>query len=650
VRSFSIGGGIVFAAVLAACGGGGGGAGSVAPGTATNPVGAKAVFTIVMGNGNGTSSSARSPKFVDSATQSMSIAVTQVNGAAPATAVSPTIVNVGATAAGCTTSGSTIGCTISVGAVVGSDTFTITAYAQPNGAGAALSSGSTTLTITQGGPNTGALVLGGIPASVAVSVTNGNNLIPGGYATTLPVAVTAKDASGATIIGTYANPITLTDADTSGTITTVSPTSITSSSTAVTFTYAPSDANTGVLAISGLPAGATTIGASASGVPAAAITSGTFQYIADRFPGYGITRLRTGIGNVTTTTFNASGVPSPNPSTWAYIISDAGTVHAGATFNGLPVNDVNDVYTYLQTSPATNTVPEMQTEDTFRHPTLTSTGAILYLYGQRFVNVNAGTISSPITGYIPGTVQDIRSYPATGAWQDDVFPHTSTNWSNNNVPFADVYTNAEVATFQLNADGSSSFTETVPFPITQTQSANGAATNNFSNVFPNNGVGTATISAPVPAPNGTGFVIPVVLQQMSPTPAPATSAQVPDWYPGGGAPPQPPWQYAYSESPASVPSICNLASSIPTQGFVIVRQFNELRIPNFQTQQRTYSDYYVSGLGYVCETLSQTNTSYRFGTGIVASQTVITWVLGLNTQGGTVNLTGSARAAGGHVR
>src|ERR1019366_9202458 len=115
----------------------------------------------------------------------------------------------------------------------------------------------------------------------------------------------------------------------------------------------------------------------------------------------------------------------------------------------------------------TNTVPEMQTEDNFRQYSLNATGAILYLYGQKFVNVNSGTINSPITGYIPGTVVDLRTFPATGAWQDDVLPHASTTWTNNNVPFGDAFSNAEVATFQLNADGSTSFIETVPSSITQ---------------------------------------------------------------------------------------------------------------------------------------------------------------------------------------
>lgn len=71
-------------------------------------------------------------------------------------------------------------------------------------------------------------------ASIALSVRAAYP--PGGKAMTTPVQVTALDADGNTITGTYASPIRLTDGDKSG-ATKLSTTSVTSSSTHVTLAY-----------------------------------------------------------------------------------------------------------------------------------------------------------------------------------------------------------------------------------------------------------------------------------------------------------------------------------------------------------------------------------------------------------------------------
>lgn len=617
---------LLVAAVVVGCGGGGGTSSALpSPNGARAASGTRnATFTLTIPARTSGAASARNPAFVSPNAQSISIAVANGNGA-PAPAVT---VNLSTTSPACssiTTGG--LACTIVVSAPIGSDTFAVTLYAGANGSGSVLSTATVAGTVTAAQSNSIPIVLDGVVASIAVSVTNGNNVIPGGYATSLPVVITTKDASGATIVGgdPYANSITLINADASG-VTTLSTSTVTSPATAVTLTYAPSDANTGVLAISGLPAGATQIGASASGVTAANISSGIFQYIADRFAGYGLSRTLNGSGTATITTFNARGTPSPNPSAYAYTISAVDTVHSGATFNGVATSDTNHVITYTQTSPVTGAPPEVTTLDDYRANTLTPTGSIFYQYGENETDANNGGFTSPITDNIAGTVGIAFTYPVAGAWQDDVLPHASTTWTNSFVPFTEVFSQAETATFQLNADDSTSFSESAPGTIALTQTASGTGTN------VQNGV-TTTIGLPVAAtPPGTGDVIPVV--QQSPSPAPASTFSAADWYPGAASPVQPLYAWNYTEALVAIPGSCNVPSTIATQAWEIVNQQAAVRIPNFQYRVRTQTDYYVpGGVGWICQTYTETESNYRFGTGIISSQTQVTYTFGVTSQG-----------------
>jgi len=101
---------------------------------------------------------------------------------------------------------------------------------------------------------------------------------------------------------------------------------------------------------------------------------------------------------------------------------------------------------------------EVDTHDEYRASTITPTGAISYRYGEQHVDVNSGAVTSPITNSNAGTTTAIYLYqtPAPGK---KTFFHTSpgATWSDTNVPFSVTYTNAEVATFQLMADSSTSF-------------------------------------------------------------------------------------------------------------------------------------------------------------------------------------------------
>lgn len=206
---------------LAACGGGGS---SPVPSAASGQHSSSALFNISIPTN---STSARSPHYVSPNTQSLTIAV---NGAAPSVTQ-----NVTSSSGGCSLSGNTIACSVSVSAPVGSDTFTVVLYSGTNAGGSKLATGSVTAAIASA-PTSVDITLDGVVDSVAISLANSSPYA--GSPATIPVTVTAKDASGATIIapGGYSPAITLTDSDASG-HTSLSTTSVTGPGTAVNLQY-----------------------------------------------------------------------------------------------------------------------------------------------------------------------------------------------------------------------------------------------------------------------------------------------------------------------------------------------------------------------------------------------------------------------------
>ena len=182
---------------LAGCGGGGGSA----PGSSTIPTGnlrTSAMFSISVQLPSA-SSSAVAPKYISPNTQSMVITLLSVNGAAPNPPQAPVTANITPSSPGCSTSGSTLTCNVAVASIVGSDTYQLTAFSAVNAGGNQLSSGTTTATITAGILNNVPVTLNGIIASLAVNL--GTTSPSTGTASVIPVTVTAKDASGATIVG-----------------------------------------------------------------------------------------------------------------------------------------------------------------------------------------------------------------------------------------------------------------------------------------------------------------------------------------------------------------------------------------------------------------------------------------------------------------
>lgn len=220
------------ALVLSACGGGP--ASRSVPASALNGP-ATAQFSITVPKASAQSPAAsRKPLYISPNAQSASIAVG---------ALTPVVVNLTPSSPGCSTGSGGTTCTVEVTAPIGSDTFTVQLFSQANAAGSLLAAGSVTQAIVAGPNNSVNVTLNGVVASVAIALANPSPAV--GMAATIPVTVTAKDSTGATILGAgnYSPAITLTDSDTSG-HTKLSTTTVASPGTSVTLSYDGSSAVT----------------------------------------------------------------------------------------------------------------------------------------------------------------------------------------------------------------------------------------------------------------------------------------------------------------------------------------------------------------------------------------------------------------------
>lgn len=206
---FSIGALLIGCAVAACSGGGGGTSLPVAPPHGTTPAAHQNVaFTITVPAAK--TSSVRSPKYVSSSTQSVSIVET--DGTAPAL---PAVVqNTTPGSPNCTTAAGATSCTITVNANVGADSFTVKTYDATNAGGSVLSTGTVTGTVAAGTANSFPLTLGGTVASFALVAGDAYPQVNG----STTITAQAKDADGNTIIGTYDSPIALTSSASGATL------------------------------------------------------------------------------------------------------------------------------------------------------------------------------------------------------------------------------------------------------------------------------------------------------------------------------------------------------------------------------------------------------------------------------------------------
>jgi hypothetical protein len=151
---------------------------------------------------------------------------------------------------------------VDVAAPVGEQTFTVKTFDGLQGAGNLLATGSVTHTIVEGTANAVGVTLGGVVASLAVSVADTTPAI--GPAIEKALIVEAKDATNRTIIGPYANPVTLT---LSGNTTSfgLKNAVLAGSASTPTYTYTGADAATA------------TVGATAEGLASGNVTTVTLS-------------------------------------------------------------------------------------------------------------------------------------------------------------------------------------------------------------------------------------------------------------------------------------------------------------------------------------------------------------------------------------
>ena len=179
--------GAAFAALLSA---GCAGEGSSLPAAGPPPVTSTAAIvsvTFTMNWAVVAQSSQRSPRYVPATARSVSISV---NGKTPLFLNAPAS-------------------SLAIDAPVGNDSFAFATYDGQNGQGNVLSRATVTKTIQLSVANTVSAVLGGVVASLAISL--GNPSPNAGVAATVPVNVAARDADGNTIVGPgdYSAPVTL---------------------------------------------------------------------------------------------------------------------------------------------------------------------------------------------------------------------------------------------------------------------------------------------------------------------------------------------------------------------------------------------------------------------------------------------------------
>ncbi len=150
---------------------------------------------------------AHHPLYVTADIASVQITLDSVNGNAPSTSTPLSVTtNLTITACPCTVYGPSV--------PPGSDTFTLTAYDEPNASGNLIATATPTYAIAAGQANNEDVTLNGVPARFSLSFSG--KAPSAGVPTTMALSVTAFDGDGNTIMGTYANAVTLSDSDTSG--------------------------------------------------------------------------------------------------------------------------------------------------------------------------------------------------------------------------------------------------------------------------------------------------------------------------------------------------------------------------------------------------------------------------------------------------
>lgn len=571
----------------------------------------------------GANAAARKPQFeAPSGTQSVSFQLSSVNGT-PQTGTA-TVVNVNSSATGCTATSSTLTCTASVPGVDGSDVFTVTSYPQSDAKGTAIASGSVQVNTTAGTTTDAPVTLSGTIASISLSL---QGIGPVGIGSTIPVLVIAKDGNGATIMGTYSNPITLADSDTSG-ATTLSKTSVPDSTTAVTLTY------TGAALASGA-----TISASASGVASSKITNVTFTPNSDYPVSNGNTMAYT-IAATGTYTFG-NGTPAPVQTASA---TETDVYTTGATFNG----QSNLVKVNITHAAAPGVVLGSAARQASSTRSTQGFGLLNFFYpvqNEYFAfnpTTTGGTVNEVGWELVPDSTNNPGNEQASAVandagWEIAQLPfqkgntwdagstYTETSTSNTTVgPNSLPGTSKDV--YVYNKDGSYTDTYNVASndgTYTQTSevyTVNSDASTKDVWTDSNGVVNTETLGTPEPAPSGSGMTGMVLRDTYSyvdpsatpgPTPTPDVTF-IPDWYPGGQAPKPLQTDSATDKGSVAIPQACNVPSTLAANAEQLSETYSDLD-PWGNIYNYTRDAFYAQGIGMVCVLEHDASTSYYNG-------------------------------------
>ncbi len=581
VHSLYLLGCVALVSFVVACGGGGS-AGSSGGSPATLAMGS-VQFTITEPY-TPIPSTSRSPQFsVPSTTQSLSIVLMQVNGSPPPSPASETT-NLGSSAPGCTTTATTLTCQVTAQAPAGNDKFSVVTYSQPNESGNLLGAGALIVNVVAGQTAQAPATLTGTVTNIAVTVVGS---VPEGMATTLPVQVVAKDSKGYTIIGTYANPITLADSDTSGS-TTLSATSL-SAAAGINLAYNGAQMSTPV-----------SISASANGVPSTSITNASFLPLTTAPAVNAASLTYTESDTYTTETIGSPG-PTPTPSISTYTYTT--TFSTGATYNGTSgLVKAETVYPQPTGSP--------EIDDAY-YQWAPGPAAGSWAFGFVGENYTAQQYTSTDVCSAPYSEQWVVPLPQS--W--DYFATTDGSCT-----FTDTSTSANpyvhAGTFFADGSGSSTYTFPVstPYPtgsvLAFVQNSDGTlliTNNDASN-------GSSIVAVGTPAPGAA--TIPLEVQTFpgalpspgtSGTPAPVATSE-PNWYSTAGLPngvvPSPLQSGVYTTvGSTSLPAQCPISASILGTSPTVSELDYLYTLLDPSGMYKTHTDrlFFVNGLGDVCD-------------------------------------------------
>jgi len=151
----------------------------------------------------------RVPLYIGAGAKSVTVTLTSVNGGIPPSGLTTSV----------TTTITPANCPCTVGGPLvppGSDAFTFTTYDASDGTGNIIATASGTFTVTPGIANSqSAITLAGVPHAFAFGALP--TAIAGtAFSSAQTFTLTVKDSDGNAIAGTYANPVTVTDPDASG--------------------------------------------------------------------------------------------------------------------------------------------------------------------------------------------------------------------------------------------------------------------------------------------------------------------------------------------------------------------------------------------------------------------------------------------------